>query len=411
MRIAYLLTQSLESPSGLGRYWPIAKEMAKRGHDVEIYALHPDIDSLEKSSREIDGVKIYYVAPMHVQKSGNIKSYYSPVRLAGITLKSTWALSRSAIQTNADILHVGKPHPMNSIAGLSGKSIKRKKIFLDCDDYEAASGHFESSWQKAGVEFFEKRMPHFCEIITTNTYFMRQNLISWGVPSDRIVYLPNGVERIRITLPPQDKIEELRAALGLHGKEIISYIGSMSLASHAVDLLLAAFKNIIPLRPNSILLLVGGGEDYQLLQDTVESMGLKNHVRFTGRVSPEKIAPYYKISHVSIDPVYDNDAARGRSPLKLFESWATGTPFITADVGDRGQLIGEPPAGLLTEPGDPNSLARAIDKVLSNGTLQDELINRGLERVKEYYWDRLAVKIESLYLSSLENTSEFDAKS
>ena len=40
MKIAFMLTQSLDSPSGLGRYGPLARELARMGHAVEVFALH-----------------------------------------------------------------------------------------------------------------------------------------------------------------------------------------------------------------------------------------------------------------------------------------------------------------------------------------------------------------------------------
>ena len=42
MRIVFLLTTSLESPYAGGRCWPFARELARRGHDVHLVALHHD---------------------------------------------------------------------------------------------------------------------------------------------------------------------------------------------------------------------------------------------------------------------------------------------------------------------------------------------------------------------------------
>lgn len=120
---------------------------------------------------------------------------------------------------------------------------------------------------------------------------------------------------------------------------------------------------------------------------------------FTGRVPPNEVGQYYALADLSIDPVFDNDAARGRSPLKLFESWACGVPFITADVGDRRELVGDPPAGIVTRPGDEGALADAIINILRDPALADQLKKRGYQRVQEFSWDRLAQKMESVYLS------------
>jgi hypothetical protein len=45
-KITFLLTQDLESPSGLGRYWPMARYLAALGHQVKIGALHSNFNSL-----------------------------------------------------------------------------------------------------------------------------------------------------------------------------------------------------------------------------------------------------------------------------------------------------------------------------------------------------------------------------
>ena len=395
--IIFLLSQSLDSPSGLGRYGPLANELAKLGNHVEIFALHPAFGELDKTSLDVDGVQVHYVAQMHVMKSGDSKSYYSTSQLLKVTLLAAWHLSRSAINTKADIVYVGKPHPMNSIAGLCAKIFNRSRLFLDCDDYEAGSGRFNSRWQKSIISFFEKWMPRQVELITTNTYFMHDKLISWGAPAEKIQYLPNGVDRNRFSKADPGEIESLRTELDLGSKKVIGYIGSLSLPSHPVNLLLEAFQKIHEYDQNTILMLVGGGEDRILINELAQNLGISRATRFCGRVPPEKIPLYYSVSDVSVDPVYDNDAARGRSPLKLFESWACGVPFVTADVGDRKSLLGNPPAGLLAQPGDPDSLADSIQQVLSNKTLANSIAEAGKFKIRDYYWYELAIEFSKMY--------------
>jgi hypothetical protein len=66
--ITFLLTQDLESPSGLGRYLPLAKNLSKQGILVSILALHANFEDLKDQTLLIDNVKITYVAQMHVKK-------------------------------------------------------------------------------------------------------------------------------------------------------------------------------------------------------------------------------------------------------------------------------------------------------------------------------------------------------
>lgn len=406
MKIAYLLTQNLESPSGLGRYWPMARELARLGHQMQIFALHPDFDSVQPEPFEREGVTIHYVAPMHVIKQGNSKKYYPSHRLLDITAEATWKLTRAAWNCKADIVQICKPHPMNSLAGLSSRlNQKHGLLFLDCDDYEAGSGNFVHAWQKWIVAGFERQVPKRVHRVTTNTHFMIQKLAAWGVPEERILYLPNGWDQERFKQPGSEQISELRNQLGLQGKAIIGYLGSLSLANHAVDLLLQAFAQVYPVVPEARLLVVGAGEDMQLLQAQSHALGIENAVIWAGRVSPEQVPAFYRLSDVTVDPVYDNDAARGRSPLKLFESWACQVPFVTGDAGDRKHLLGTPLAGLMATPGSADSLAENILQILRGPRLANELRLRGLERVQSYTWDRLAAQLAALYQSAWETIS------
>ena len=166
-----------------------------------------------------------------------------------------------------------------------------------------------------------------------------------------------------------------------------------------MDLLLEAFTKLKSLRPYAVLLLVGGGEDFTKLQQAAQATGLAEDIHFTGRIPPDEIPDYYRLSDISVDPVYDDQAARGRSPLKLFESWACGVPIVTADVGDRKSLLSDPPAGLLSRAGDADSLARSIDRILENPSLAETLRANGFIQVQQYYWDVLAKRLENIYHS------------
>ena len=403
MRIHFLLTQDLDSPSGLGRYLPLAQGLQALGHHVEISTLHSDLATLNDRHPYINGVPVHYVAPMHVRKTGNTKHYFSSAQLTYIVAQSTLALTRRALTTPADIVHVGKPHPMNSIAGLMATGLNRTKLAVDCDDYEAGSNHYSigisGSVQRWAVTSFEDWVPRRATLVTTNTYFTRDRLISLGVAPERIVYLPNGVDRQRFLLSAQINADlaELRRRWDIENCPVVVYIGSMSLANHPVDLLLRAFVKVRQVIPNALLLMVGGGQSFDQLATMAGQLGIGESVRFTGRVAAAAVPDYYRLGHVSIDPVHDDHTARGRSPLKLFESWAAGVPFVTADVGDRRALLGHPPAGILVESGNPNALAQGIIQVLADPDMAQTIAQRGIKRVLSFHWNRLAADLSQIY--------------
>ena len=399
MRILFLLTQDMESPAGAGRYFPLARGLVKLGHQVTIAALHADFSSLEETRFEHKGVEIWYVDQMHVMKQGNRKLYYPPHQLIIRMAHATLSLSRAALSMPADIVHIGKPHPMNSMAGLATRYLKGKTIFLDCDDLEVATSHFSGKWQRWVVALFEDKMPHRVQHVTTHTYFLQDRLIRMGVPLEHITYLPNGVDSERFAASDPLKLEGLREQLGLQGNTVVAFIGSLSLPSHPVDLLLDSYKIVKERVPDSKLLIVGGGEEYERLVARVQEMGLGSATVFTGRVPAVEAPLYYRLADVLVDPVIDNEVGRSRLPLKMFESWAAQVPFVTADVGDRKLVVGQPPAGLLAKPGDAHSLAEALLQVLTDPDQANALRQAGSKRSEEYDWNRLAQRLETSYLN------------
>lgn len=397
MRITFLLTQSLESPSGLGRYWPLSKELVRLGHEVTILALHHDFRALARRCFTKDGVNVRYVGQMHVLKRGSHKLYFGPVRLIWVAALATWQLMIAALQTPTDVYHLGKPHPMNGLAVLLPRLVRNKPVYLDCDDYEAASNRFEGEWQRKVVGFFEDYLPKIAAGITVNTHFTGERLKSLGYPPERIVYVPNGVDRDRFSNISDAEVEDLRQQLGLAERKVVLYVGSMSLASHAVDLLLEAFVNVRQTKPQVVLVLVGGGEDYDRLRSQAVRLGIDDAVRFVGRVPPEEIPLYYRLADVSVDPVYDDLAARARCPLKIVESLAAGTPVVTGDIGDRVEYFGSGKVGKLVTPGDADALASGILDVLQNPevSLETQRVAQTLQH--RYYWDMLVRDFVKVY--------------
>ncbi|MBN2002112.1 MAG: glycosyltransferase family 4 protein [Anaerolineae bacterium] len=391
MRIVFLLTQDLTSPGGLGRYAPLAKELVRAGHKVMILALHSHYAGLEPKMRAFtqDGARVRYVGQMHVRKLGSQKLYFGPARLFWVVLCATWQLFWNALNEPADIYYVGKPHPMNGVAGLLASRIHRKALYVDCDDYEAGINRFAGKWQKAVIVFFETRLPQHAAWVTFITDFMYKYLAQTAhVPAERLIRLNNGVDRDRFTVMTS-AVAELRQSLKLNDKKIILYLGSMSLASHAVDLLLEAFALIVQKDSRAFLLLVGGGEDYETLQTQAIQLGLTDQVLFVGRVSPDTVPLYYQLANVTVDPVRDDPGSAARFPLKIVESLVAGVPVVTGDSGNRRQLLGNGAAGVLIKPDDRDELAAGILQVLQSSTLAAQLSEQARSMGEAYYWDTL----------------------
>ncbi|HSJ53621.1 MAG TPA: glycosyltransferase family 4 protein [Anaerolineae bacterium] len=397
MKIVFMITASLESPAGL-RYLPMARALVGCGHQVTLLALHHDLRRRTPRRFERDGVEVRYMGQMNVRKVGSEKTYFSTPALLRVTLASTVRMLVEAARLPCDLVHVGKPQPVNGLAALLGARLLRgRDLYLDCDDYEAESNRFAHAWLRRTVILFEDGLPRFATGLTVNTRFAQERYAGLGVPPARIAYVPNGIDQERFAPPAPDQVEALRRRWGLEGRPVVGYVGSLSLTGHAVDLLLEAFAQLLPRHPEAVLLLVGGGEDRERLQGQAASLGLEGATRFAGWVPDGAIPAAISLATCTVDPVRDDLVARARAPLKIVESLAMGIPVVTGDVGDRRETLAAGQAGILVEPGSPQALADGLDRLLADEDLAASLSEGACRQRERYYWPSLAPEIVRLY--------------
>lgn len=391
MRILFLLTQSLDSPGGGGRYLPLAKALTQKGYHVTMVALHHDFAHAERKRFIQDQVEVIYAGQMHVFKSGSKKEYYGPLKLLWITAVATLALTWYALRLPCDAIHVCKTQPMNGLAARVANLLRGIPVFLDSDDYEASNNRFSSAWQQKIVAGFEDWMPSFASGITAGNHYIADRFQRLGYPAERMVIVPNGVDRDRFAILDAPQIQETLTSLlhtfGLSEETpLLVYVGTLSLVSHAVDLMLEAFGAVVHEIPDAYLLIVGGGEDFEWLQQVAQQLGLSSHVHFVGKVPAAEVPLYYRLADVTIDPRRQSLEAESSLSLKLVESIVAGVPCITADVGDRRQLAGD--TSLIVPPDDAQALTVAMLQALQDTQLQTRMRNAIQTERESHFWDK-----------------------
>lgn len=396
MKITFLLTVGLERPSGL-RYGGLARALARRGHDVTVLALHPDWEHATPRRWREGRLTVHYVGQMHARKTGSAPGRFGPLRLLSVVVRSTTALAWAATRVPADCLHLGKPQPINGLAALLANRVRRRPLFLDCDDYERDSNRFTAAWQRQVFGWWEDYLPPLMQGVTVNTTFLRDRVVGFGVAPARVVLVPNGVDLDHFAPVPPRHIDALRVSLGLDGRRIIAYTGTLSLQNHPVDLLLEALPELLRHEPRTTLLMIGDGEDRQMLQQWCERAGVADSVLWTGYVGRPMVRALMGLAEASVDPVHDDAVARARSPLKMFESMALGVPVITADVGDRRVLLADDRAGVVVRAGDAGALADGIARLLGEPAALQAKAVYARQHVQHYDWDVLADRFEQVY--------------
>jgi len=338
MNITFFTNQNIDCASGLGRHIPLAKELKKLGHSITILCLHPNLKKSGKRKFSIEGIKLINTGQMHVVKKGNLKYKLNKLQLFKVIIQSTFGMFFEGMKTKTDVIYILKPQPINSTAALFVKFLKNKKLITDCDDYEAKANNFNNKLEQKIFQLFEDNVPKLSKFITVNTLYLRNKNLKLNYPKKRILYLPNGVDEKRFKRIDEKKLSSLKK--DLKNKKIVLYFGSMDLKTgHPVDLLIKSFKLVKKEISNVKLLMIGGGTDLNKLKKLTEKLGIKKDVSFLGKINPELIPTYIKLSDVSVDPVSNDLGCEGRSPLKIFESMIMKVITVTGDLIDRSYLL------------------------------------------------------------------------
>lgn len=106
-------------------------------------------------------------------------------------------------------------------------------------------------------------------------------------------------------------------------------------------------------------------------------------VRFLGYVDDETLAGLYANASLFVLPSQDEGFG-----LPALEAMASGTPVIVSDGGALPEVMGD--AGMLFCLSDPNGLKSTLTACLSDAGLRTELRRKGLERAKQFSWQRTA---------------------
>ena len=163
-----------------------------------------------------------------------------------------------------------------------------------------------------------------------------------------------------------------------------------------VDDLIRAVAQLHPVIPDLHLVAVGDGDDLGRLQNLASETNTNDSVHFLQGLSREKVAACYAQCDVFALP----STGEGFG-LVFLEAMAFGVPIVAAAAGGSTDLVENEINGLLVAPHDPEQLAKALGRLLSDDALRSRLGRRGMEKVhSQYSFGRFASELDEI-LSTL----------
>lgn len=229
-------------------------------------------------------------------------------------------------------------------------------------------------------------------LVTTVSYMAAKDLAKiYKIPTDRIRVIYHGCAKM-FKPSTQDDIRTVLEKYNVSDPYIL-HIGRIDLKKNLTTLV----KSFDRLRKNTgfrgKLVLVG--EEYKKsldlsLRPTVDELGLHNEVIFTGRVPDQDLPPFYSGALFCVYPSYHEGF--GLAPL---EAMTCGSPLIVHKAGAIAEVVGD--AGIVLESIEVENLAVQMSRLVNEPGLREILRQRGLERAKDFSWQRAAENLLGVY--------------
>jgi PEP-CTERM/exosortase A-associated glycosyltransferase len=364
LRILHILDHSLPLHSGYTfRTRAIMKAQIARGWDVA------GVTSVRHSAQgpvieTVDGLTFHRTAP--------ISSAMSPIGEWREIAALAKIIKNVARDFSPDIIHAHSPvlTALGTIrAGLDVPLLYEIRAFWE----DAAVGNgtgTEGSFKYRATKAIETWAVKRADAVAVICEGLRADLVSRGIPAEKIMVSPNGVDLELFGNPPSPDLE-LARKLGLEGAEVIGFVGSYY-DYEGLDDLIAAMPALVTNRPKLHVLLVGGGPMEAMLKAQAASSTAANHIHFVGRVPHDEVERYYSLIEILVYPRKRMRLTDLVTPLKPLEAMAQMRLVAASDVGGHRELIQGGVTGTLFAPDNPAALAQSVATLLEQRETWDE---------------------------------------
>src|SRR3989344_4954826 len=218
----------------------------------------------------------------------------------------------------------------------------------------------------------------------------RNDLVTmYKFPYDNMAVTPEASEPLFREHTEREKLT-IKERLELPKKYLL-YVSRWE-AYKGLPVLLEAYRQLTRQWPDLGLVICGKpsaqNPEVALLVEAAQSNNSK--IVTPGFVSDEDLAAVYAAAEIYVHPCsYEGFG------IMILEAFASGVPVVTSNTSSLPEVVGN--AGLLVDPKNPDELTNAVEKILTDKKMADDLRAKGFERVKQYSWAKMAAQTLEIY--------------
>ena len=213
--------------------------------------------------------------------------------------------------------------------------------------------------------FVRRLIMRWMDIVLLYTERERAEFQQMGFPADRLFAMNNAIdqrpiqEAIKHWSP--DRLKDFQRDNDLSGRQVFLFCGRLTPKAR-LDLALRALAEMLAETPNTLLVVIGDGEERTRLQGLAKELGIPDSVRWMGTIYDQHtMAPWFLSAKAFVYPGYIG--------LSILHSMGYGLPVIThhnmSNQSPEIAALRDGQNGLLFQEGDIGDLVRTMHRLTS----------------------------------------------
>lgn len=227
-------------------------------------------------------------------------------------------------------------------------------------------------------------------VIVCSRYMEKELRRVFQLPADKIRVVPNGVDLSRYQRRDGEHLS--RNFFAASDEKIVFFVGRL-VQEKGAHILLEAIPKVLQSYSRTKFVISGKGPALDYLKERARDMDVYDRIYFTGYIDDITRDFLYREADVAVFPsLYEPFG------MVALEAMAARTPVVVADVGGLAEIVEHEVNGLKCYPGNPNSLADNILRLLHEPDLAGRLAERAYRDLRRLYtWEEIAYKTREVY--------------
>lgn len=370
---------------GIARHvFGLAKALTKEGNDVGVVTLDfpgsPDYE-------EVEGFKVY-----RSKTEIGHPNFLTWAFLFNHFLEKQLAVANK--DSDFDLIHI---HDwLVAPAGIGFKHLLRKPLVctMHSTEHGRSSLHGPDSYMIDGLEWWA--CYEAARIIVTSNSMKGEVCGHFQVSGEKADVIPNAIEVEKYAVGIDRWSARRRFGVGDHEK-LVLYVGRL-VPQKGIEHLIRATPHVSRRFPDAKFVIVGEGWMRGHLEWLADQSRQRWRINFTGFISDDDLVALTKSADVMVVPsVYEPFG------IVALEAMAARVPVVASQVGGLAEVVEHDKTGVYAYPGSSDSIAWAIERVLSDPGYRDWLVKNAFEAIKNRFsWEAVAKQTVGVYKRVLE---------